>query len=165
MNQDSTGQKATSPMLRLFGHLFDWVSAILLYGVAFGSIGTETDGGALFGLVLLLGFLVLQIYMMAQSTSLGKRILGLKVYNKDSGEPVGFWMMLVREVIGKALSSLVLGIGFLWILFARTSRAGMTSLSVALSAKKRVSLQQSEGHLECKRGYLVAVTKFRISTL
>lgn len=145
MNQDSTGQKATSPMLRLFGHLFDWVSAILLYGVAFGSIGTETDGGALFGLVLLLGFLVLQIYMMAQSTSLGKRILGLKVYNKDSGEPVGFWMMLVREVIGKALSSLVLGIGFLWILFDQDKQGWHDKLIGSIVCKEKSELAAERG--------------------
>ncbi len=82
---------------------------LILYTLAFGGIASETGGGALFGIILLIGYLILQIYIMAKSTSLGKKLLGLKVYNKDTKRPVGFWMMLVREVIGKFISGLIFG--------------------------------------------------------
>ncbi len=41
-------------------------------------------------------------------------LLGLHVA-KENGERAGFFTMLIREVIGKFISSLVLGLGFLWI--------------------------------------------------
>lgn len=95
---------------------------LILYTLAFGGIASETGGGALFGIILLIGYLILQIYMMTKSTSLGKKLLGLKVYNKDTKRPVGFWMMLVREVIGKFISGLIFGIGFLWIIFDKDNQ-------------------------------------------
>ena len=90
--------------------------------LAFGSIATDTGGGALFGIILLIGYLILQIYMMTKSTSLGKRLLGLKVYNKNTNQPVGFWMMLVREIIGKFISAMIFSLGFLWILFDKDNQ-------------------------------------------
>jgi len=52
----------------------------------------------------------------ANGTSPGKAILDMKVINKDSRVTVGFGTMLLREIIGKAISSMVLSLGFIWIL-------------------------------------------------
>jgi uncharacterized RDD family membrane protein YckC len=60
--------------------------------------------------------------MIAKSTSLGKSLLDLKVYNKNTKRPVGFWMMLVRKVIDKFISAIILSLGFLWILFDKDNQ-------------------------------------------
>lgn len=133
--------KLAPPVSRLFGHLIDWVIGTILCSLALGGIASETGEGALFGLILLFGFLVLQIYMMSKSTSLGKKILGLKVYNKNTKHPVGFWMMFIREVVGKFISAMILSLGFLWILFDKDNQGWHDKLigSVVCYEKKDMS--------------------------
>jgi uncharacterized RDD family membrane protein YckC len=58
-----------------------------------------------------------QVFFWTKSTSIGKRILRMYVVNKDTEERVGFFWMLLRETVGKFLSSLVCSLGFIWILF------------------------------------------------
>ena len=40
----------------------------------------------------------------------------MKVINKDTRVTAGFGTMFLREIIGKAISSMVLSLGFIWIL-------------------------------------------------
>jgi uncharacterized RDD family membrane protein YckC len=74
------------------------------------------------GLLLLCGvFLILvglQLYLWSQGMSIGKWILGMQVVRED-GRPAGFGTMLVRELIGKTLSSIVFYLGFIWVLLDR----------------------------------------------
>jgi len=51
----------------------------------------------------------------------GKKILGIKVIKEDGGR-AGFITMLIREVVGKSISSLIFSLGFLWILFDRENQ-------------------------------------------
>lgn len=44
----------------------------------------------------------------------GKQLLGLRVIT-ESGEPMTYGRAFIREILGKIVSSLFLGIGFLWI--------------------------------------------------
>ncbi len=56
-------------------------------------------------------------------TSPGKMTLGMYVHSKATGKRIGFWSMLLRESIGKWLSGLVFGIGYIWILFDGDNQA------------------------------------------
>lgn len=48
--------------------------------------------------------------------TLGKRLLGMQVVDSQRKTP-SFGKVLLRETIGKLISFLVLGIGFIWIIF------------------------------------------------
>lgn len=80
--------KIATPITRLFGHIIDWGIGAILFMLAFGSIGVgvelDSSGGTLFGLILLIGYFILSLYCMSKSTSIGKSILGLKVYKIDT---------------------------------------------------------------------------------
>lgn len=54
--------------------------------------------------------------------TLGKAVLGIKVVNKQGKNPE-ISEVLKREVLGKILSSLFLGIGYLWALFDKKNQA------------------------------------------
>ena len=46
----------------------------------------------------------------------GKWLLGLRVASRDTGEPVGFWRMALREIVGKFLAAILCYLGFIWAL-------------------------------------------------
>lgn len=52
----------------------------------------------------------------------GKKLPGMWAVQGDGGTP-GFWTILVRQTLGKWLSGLVFGPGYLWILIDREHRA------------------------------------------
>lgn len=121
--------RLASPIRRLWGHLFDVLIItidILLFFVVIG-IGTSTgtEGGSTLGVLLalglIIGYIVWALMLFGQGTSPGKFFLGLRVIRED-GRRAGFWIMLVREWIGKAISSLVFSLGFLWILFDKDNQ-------------------------------------------
>ena len=49
---------------------------------------------------------------LSQGATLGKMLLKLKVVSAD-GEPLGFWQVLLRELVGRYLSAAILLIGYL----------------------------------------------------
>ncbi len=72
---------------------------------------------AAFGLLIWFsGTIVFFFILLAQSKSYGKWFLGMKVY-RVSGKPAGFFIMLVRETIGKFVSGLIFGLGYLRLLW------------------------------------------------
>jgi uncharacterized RDD family membrane protein YckC len=121
-----------SPFRRLMAQLIEYLIGLAAYGVLFpmgllgALIGQDSQeaqaviGGL--GLLLLCGvFLILvglQLYLWSQGMSIGKWILGMQVVRED-GRPAGFGTMLVRELIGKTLSSIVFYLGFIWVLLDR----------------------------------------------
>ena len=61
---------------------------------------------------------VVNIYLTGTNGySIGKRVLHLKVVKEDGKCPIGIVDALIRETIGKFVSAIVLGIGFLMIGF------------------------------------------------
>ncbi len=52
----------------------------------------------------------------------GKMLLGLKVVRED-GKPMDLLTAFLREVVGKTLSTLPLGLGYLWAFFNRKRQA------------------------------------------
>ena len=46
--------------------------------------------------------------------TLGKRLLGLRVVN-EAGNAPGIGRVILREIIGRFISGLVFGLGYLWV--------------------------------------------------
>ena len=116
--------RLASPGRRLGAYFLDLlvplVALFLVLVVAGAGAATGTEGGA--GLGAVLGFLLFVAYVIwafvlfARGTTPGKQFLGMRVVKED-GQNAGFFTMLIREWIGKAISGLIFALGFLWILF------------------------------------------------
>lgn len=102
-------RKAT-PARRLGGYILDGITWSLIF--FFFSLSSK-DGAP----IAFLASVLFTGYFWSQGSSPGKMVLCMRVINKDTKEPVGFWTMLLRETIGKAISGFIFAIGYLWILF------------------------------------------------
>jgi uncharacterized RDD family membrane protein YckC len=72
-------------------------------------------------LAVLGGWYAVLIVAMSRGTTPGKAALGLRVHTAD-GRQAGFWRMFFRETLGKWISGLVFGMGWIWILIDRTNQ-------------------------------------------
>ncbi|TMI91021.1 MAG: RDD family protein [Bacillati bacterium ANGP1] len=113
--------RLASPARRLGATLMEWVLLAVALSLAFGAAATGGEG-VLLGLLLLVGYGIWAIALFAHGTTPGKRVLGLEVVH-ETGQPVGFFIMFVREWIGKWISGLIFGLGFLWILIDKDRQA------------------------------------------
>jgi hypothetical protein len=68
------------------------------------------------GLTMLL-YLSFLFWLWSDGISPAKRLLNIEVVDRHDGNYVGFWAMIQRETVGKLLSGLCLGLGFLWALW------------------------------------------------
>lgn len=73
------------------------------------------DGaGKVFVSILSAVYGLASLYLWTKGTTPAKRLLNMKVVNED-GEPPGFFRMAFRETIGKMISGLAVGLGYLAI--------------------------------------------------
>lgn len=92
--------------------------AILAAGAGAAGDGTSEDALAnSVGVMTLLalGYFIWALILFGRGTTPGKRLLGMWVI-KESGQRAGFGTMLFREWIGKWVSGILLGLGYLWVL-------------------------------------------------
>ena len=97
------------------------VVAIVVSGsLGAAGVATETETGALIGnllsSLLLLAYIIGAFVLFARGTTPGKKLLGMHVIRED-GRNANFFTMLIRETVGKSISSMIFFLGFLWILF------------------------------------------------
>ncbi|ETW95414.1 MAG: hypothetical protein ETSY1_30770 [Candidatus Entotheonella factor] len=103
-----------SPGKRLVASILDLL-ALVIFVMIPGIAGEGREGVAL---ILLIVSIVWIVRLFVQGTTPGKKILGMRVV-KEGGQNAGLGTMLLREVIGKSISAMILSLGFLWILFDR----------------------------------------------
>jgi uncharacterized RDD family membrane protein YckC len=108
--------------------IINWVlNLILLGGAAAGTAATGADttsaaaaftGAGLMGtgLSLVISILYWVVYQGQTGQTVGKKIMGIKVVT-SSGKTPSMGTLFLRETIGKFVSSLILGIGYLMILW------------------------------------------------
>jgi len=89
----------------------------LIVGAAGGLLGLlAPDSGGVQALVVLGSVLYYVLFIGVRGQTPGKMALGIKVVGPDGGPP-GAVRAFVREVVGKFLSSLILCLGYLWMLW------------------------------------------------
>lgn len=90
----------------------------VLLGIASAAAGIEEIDR---GLSNLLGNLVTWIYFvgftMTQGATIGKKVLGLRVQHVNTGQNLNFVQALLREVLGRFLSAIPIGLGYFWMLW------------------------------------------------
>lgn len=93
----------------------------------YGNYGYAHTAGsvALLGITffLYLVYVAVQLIFYAKSKTIGKAILGMQVVSSETGEPIGFWKMLLREWFAKKASKVVFYLGFIWVLIDDKNRA------------------------------------------
>ena len=109
-----------SRWLRFFAWIIDGVVIAIVMFILWlaGLVGADSvEGfGASDGLVNAIVTFVYYVAMTAAfGATLGKMALGMRVADADGNRP-GVGAVLMREVVGKILSALVIWIGFFWIL-------------------------------------------------
>jgi uncharacterized RDD family membrane protein YckC len=68
--------------------------------------------------VAVLLYYAYMIYLTgSKGQTLGKMAFGIKVVKTDTDETPGYFSAFLREVVGKFLSSLVLLLGYLWMIW------------------------------------------------
>ena len=108
--------RLASPARRLGAFVLEF----LVYGII--SLIGLVIGDATIGTILLIAYAIFALVLFARGTTPGKMLLGLHV-TKENGERAGFFTMLFREVIGKfIISSIVFGLGFLWIVLDKENQ-------------------------------------------
>ena len=117
----TTALEIASVRQRISAGLVDAVIGILI-GVVGGALGSVIGGAAgwllVFMLVSVLVIAYVVVYLWLVSTrgqSPGKMAIGIKIVKMD-GSAIGIGGALIREIIGKLVSS-IFYLGYIWILF------------------------------------------------
>ena len=102
---------------RFGAFLVDFVISVLV-GIVGSAIGSAISGDliAINSLVTIGYWIVVLIMVATRGQSPGKMAIGIKIVKTD-GRSIGFGTTLLREVIGKIVSSIILLLGYIWILF------------------------------------------------
>jgi uncharacterized RDD family membrane protein YckC len=104
---------------RLVAAIVDSIILGVLYGVLFAILGQKVA----YGLTLLVGLAYATYFEGSPSGQTpGKRLLGIRVYD-FGGKPggIGYGRGLIRY-IGKIISSIPCGLGYLWMLWDKQSQ-------------------------------------------
>lgn len=110
---ENTEVKYSSKVMRMAAATFDSILVSVVAFLIFLPIG-ETNGYNFVSGVLSVIYSV--VSLKSFSKTFGKHLFGLKVVKED-GESLSWMNILIRETVGKLLSAIVIGIGYLWILF------------------------------------------------
>jgi len=115
---------------RWFATVLDGAIGGVLYMIIFlAAAGSGSSGQgsgsvvALIGGILLLAYGVWYLVLLSKGATPGKKILGIVVVESQQGQSAGFGRMLLREIIGKWVSSLVIGLGYFWAIWDKDSQA------------------------------------------
>lgn len=114
--------KLASPVKRLGAQFIDWLAPSL--GTALIARLTFASGLGTFNVVRTIAIIVWAVWSMmlfSNGMTPGKWLVGLYVVD-ESGDTASFVRMLIREFIGKPLSTIVFGLGFAWILIDKNNQ-------------------------------------------
>jgi uncharacterized RDD family membrane protein YckC len=92
----------------------DGIVTNIIFGLLTPFFGTRDKTS--WGISLLVTWVYFCAFTIWKAQTPGKMLLGLKVVNENGGELLPATVVL-RETVGKLLSSVVLGIGYLWVLW------------------------------------------------
>ena len=92
---------------------FLFIALTLVVSLLFGGDSMSYSSN----LVSLLSWFYFVFMDVKYGYTLGKKAIGLRVQNIDTGENLDWLQAILREVVGKFLSSLVLFLGYFWMLW------------------------------------------------
>ena len=115
-----TALELASAGQRFGAWLVDAVISIIVAGIGLGLLLFLS---VVIAMPVVIAYAIVVLWLVAtRGQSPGKMAINIKIVKVD-GRPLGFGGMLLREIIGKIVSSLVIYLGYIWILFD-TERQG-----------------------------------------
>jgi hypothetical protein len=82
-------------------------------------------------------YLTFLFWLWSDGISPAKRLLNIEVVDKQDGNYVGFWAMIQREIVGKPLSGLLLGLGLLWALWDENGQTWHDKMARTVVVQRR----------------------------
>ncbi len=123
----------------LLGFLL-WLIVVAIVGSIFGSLERGIFGSM--GVTIFAVLVVTGVYggyylkMLSKGTTPGKWLLGMQVTNKEDGGFPGLGRMMLREIVGKFVSGLFLGVGYFWAIFDKDAQAWHDKIAGTVVVKK-----------------------------
>jgi len=126
--------KLASGLLRFLSVLVDVMIWLMLFLLVLLVISTSFDFSSLldsllYGLIIVIalttfGAPIINSYIISKfGGSFGKLLTGTRIVKEDDGTYLNFKMAFLRNHIGYAVSSLMLGLGFLWLFIDEKKQA------------------------------------------
>ncbi len=100
-----------------------------MIGSAIGDLGPTLN--TVFGIVL---WIIVVVMVATRGQSPGKIAIGIKIVKTD-GTSVGVGTALLREVIGKIVSTIIIFLGYIWILFDSKNQGWHDKISDTIVVK------------------------------
>ncbi len=110
---------------RGLANVIDPIVATILYFILFSifvAISGKSGGGVAI-VIVMIGYGAFFCWLLSKGMTLGKWLLREKVVEKLTGNYPGFWRMVLRETIGKGVSGIIFGLGFLWAIWDKDNQA------------------------------------------
>jgi len=113
---------------RVGAYLLDSILLAIVNGILFVVVGRAAQ--LALGLIIGIAYFV---YFKGGPTgqTLGKKALGIRVIDFSGGGPIGYGRGFVRY-IGKILSSIPIGLGFLWMLWDKEKQTWEDKLATSV---------------------------------
>ena len=115
------------------------------YGYMYG-YGYETANTTNYWSILMWLLLAVQIYFCSRGQSIGKAILGLRVVDNKSGKKLGFWKMVLRELIVKPAGGSAFLLGYIWVLIDDYNRGWHDKILDTYVVDERASSAANAGN-------------------
>ena len=110
-------------LTRLLAGLIDGVLLGIVFGILWYILGAfkGNQSGAATGLFNLITYpiqIVYYVYFTGKTgQTLGKKAMGIKVVKKNTMAPPGYVGAFLRDIVGKLISSVVILLGYFWMLW------------------------------------------------
>ena len=126
--------KLASGLLRFLSAIIDIMAWLLLFLLVLVTISTSFGlysllDSLLYGLIITIvlttfGAPIINSYMISKfGGGFGKLLTGTRIVKEDDGTFLNFKMAFLRNHVGYAVSSLMLGLGFLWLFVDKRRQA------------------------------------------
>ena len=117
--------------IRFAAQILDGIAFVVALIVLVVVISLVPPLGLLFIPVFFYGF-----YKHMKCQTLGRRLVGIKVVD-EAGEEISFWRGVLRETIGKYVSDLVFGVGYLGVAFDERKQGWHDKIASTYVVRKR----------------------------
>lgn len=108
---------AIDPLLGFLLYSLVSIPVVFVIGGAEASVNGSGAATVISLLIVAVGYGIFYLNLLSQGTTPGKWVVGEKVVNKEDGGFPGLGRMLLREIVGKIVSGLFVGIGYFWAIF------------------------------------------------
>ena len=102
-------------LARLVAAIIDAILIGIVGAILSTVFGNESSLGSLLSTVISWGYLVAMTVKYGATS--GKKAMNIRVQNQTTGQNLTVMEAILREVVGKFLSAIVLGLGYFWMIW------------------------------------------------